>query len=224
MDPQIEHLIVVLVIMAVIGGFVVAAYYFIMSTPAGKGLGKFLGGVGAVLGSIGAQLENCSKVGYLNVGKGCWAGVLAIGVAVLWGGYKLLNSSGLAKLFGSKSPDPRVGKIEAETGKTQGEIADEINNEINYESLPSDASPEVMEASMTKAINRAIRNIFNRTFRKIRNTPEQIKELNEIEMKSYTTYEEDANDNLDSEQEKESDEAAEDAVPEVEPPIPEFAV
>ena len=221
MDPQIEHLIVTLVIMAVIGGFAVAAYYFIMSTPAGQGLGKFLGGVGALLGSIGQQLETCAKVGYLNIGKGCWAGVLAIGIGALFIGATLLKRSGLSEVLTSKPPDKRINKM-VEEGKDTKEIAKEITDEINFDALPADASPEVLDASITKSFNRAIRNVFRKFFRKIPNTPEQVKELNDIEMATFKEFQEDANDGLDSQEEQETNEDAENAVPETEPPIPEI--
>ena len=86
MDPQFEKFLFSIGSIVVIGIVAYVGYLMLISTPVGKGLNKFMGGIGAVLGAVGAQLDTCATNGMF--GKGCYLGYggIAVGAAfaVAW--------------------------------------------------------------------------------------------------------------------------------------------
>jgi hypothetical protein len=85
----VKKILITVLPIIVIAGLIIAAYEYLMSTPLAKGLSGILGGAGALLASIGHQLETCSDNGFFS--GGCYLGWFVIAVPFLWIGAKAIN-------------------------------------------------------------------------------------------------------------------------------------
>jgi len=120
MDPQLRQLSITIFIIILVIGIIWGAYELLIRTPVGQGLNKFLGGIGAVLGSVGAQLTTCATDGYFNVPKGCYIGIAGIGIGLVYAGAWIL------KTFGARFKQTRISKNIQDDAQLRGQS--EVNS------------------------------------------------------------------------------------------------
>jgi len=107
MDDLLQKIITTLVTLIISIVVIYFGWELLSHTPIGKGLNQFLGGVGAVLGSVGEQLDKCSDNGFFS--SGCyigWFGVAIFGAWVVSGIGQFITSNKL------------LSRYQAETGKS----------------------------------------------------------------------------------------------------------
>ena len=173
MDPQIKQLIIWLVSAIAIIGLLWLAYSLLMKTAIGKGLNQFLGGVGAVLGAVGAQLTTCANSGFFNVDKGCWLGFAGLGIGIIYAG---------ANVFGFFWKNPRQtgsdnarlrGESDADYAKRFGKELGEMKNGdgVGLNGLPES---KVNDAAVRKVAIRKEANDYNKTLDQSDLSPNEI--------------------------------------------------
>ncbi len=115
----VKKILITVLPIIVIAGLIIAAYEYLMSTPIAKGLSGVLGGAGALLASVGHQLETCSDNGFFS--SGCYLGWFAIAIPFLWIGAKAINYFTAPKI-------PMIENLAAETGVSSDNAKDKVLN------------------------------------------------------------------------------------------------
>ena len=208
---QIIEIVLKLLPVVIIIGIIIATYYFLMNTPLGKGLKSFLGGIGGVLSTIGQQFKTCSKVGWFNVKKECYTGVLGLGVGLLFVIYKF------ASLWvGIKNP--MVNRINMRTQKSQEEITSDALEGIEFDNiseLPEDAQPRTVE----RILNNRLADIELKLNEEQYTNPAEKSKADAQTKMDWSNVEDKLNENLSEDEQREETEVAEEAgasVPEFE--------
>lgn len=210
MDYDVKKLIITLVIIIVIISIVYVSYRLIMNTPLGRGLNKFLDGVSGVLGGIGAQLETCNTVGYFNVGKGCWTGVLGLGIGIIFGGAWLYSR------FKTTSGNKTLDKTAQLAEENPSDVASRITNGLDINKINSLPDNSVNDAAIQKMLARKVANDYNQRVNDAGLNPTEVQELKNMNQVEYNASIAEINEDLTSEQQTESDSTANDIV---DPPV-----
>ena len=153
----------------------------LMSTPLGKGLGDFLGGIGGILGAVGTQLETCNKDGYFNVSKGCWVGVGGIAIGVVFGGAWIAS-----KVIDTRNANiNKQAQLKGESiSKTVSDFAKSLDLKMNELS-----GSKIDSAAIRKALNRKAANSLNETLKSSNLKPDDLKELSAASKQVYEAEE-----------------------------------
>lgn len=162
MDYDVKKLIITLVIIIVIISIVYVSYRLIMNTPLGRGLNKFLDGVSGILAGIGAQLETCNKVGYFNVGKGCWTGVLALGIGILFGGAWLYSK------FKTTSGNDSIDRTAQMRETSADQVVQDVISRLDLNKVNQLGDNPADNAALQKSLTRAS---FSEELKAINNSP-----------------------------------------------------
>ncbi len=147
MDDLTQKIILYLVTTIIFLGVIGIGYKLLINTPAGKGLNQFLGGVGAVLGAVGSQLETCGTNGFFS--KGCYLG---------WGGIAIFGTVILAKIGSFFINSKFFQKYRTISGKSEAEAADECGKMIGSKISPEvqaqveEAYPENMQTAIWERV------------------------------------------------------------------------
>lgn len=215
MEIESEHIIGVLITVAIVMIVVLVSYELIIRTPVGKGLGKFLGGVGAVLGAIGAQFTTCEKNGLFNVNKGCYLGFGFIGAGLLWGGVRL----GGALLNRPKTPPNENMERKA---MLKGQSVSDAEYEFGQDAaqIPGindvDVSPNLDGAIYQKVFNRLQAKQIMKALDESGLSPQDIAQMEAKAKASYEAYDNQINADLSEGEVDEANAAADNYVPEPE--------
>jgi SOS response regulatory protein OraA/RecX len=212
MDPQLEKFLFSIGSIVVIGIVAYVGYLILLSTPVGKGLNKFMGGVGAVLGAVGAQLDTCATNGMF--GKGCylgWGGV-AVGAAFVIGTlasfFKTSINKAIERRMALKNQTEKdaINDVVKKAGGNEG--LEKIENDLKAKG----ASSETIESAQAHALNNAAENLNNETVAEQGNSPAALQENAAIAKQVAAEI----NEGLSPEDAKEAEDAADVAEP-VEP-------
>lgn len=210
MDAQFENFLFSIgtIIIILIIGYV--GYLILLSSPAGKGLNKFIGGVGAVLGAVGAQLSTCSDNGMFS--KGCYLGYggIAIGVAYL---------GGLILGFFKVGINARISNISALKGQSDATTISNVikdGPDLNKVQQDMDArgmTPEAQEVGLAKINLRVTSKTQKDLLEKQNLSPQELKDkkaqVDQENVDANNAFNEDLNDS----DVKESDDVANEYVP-----------
>jgi hypothetical protein len=212
MDPQLEKFLFSIGSIVVIGIVAYVGYLMLLSTPAGRGLNQFMGGVGAILGAFGAQLTTCATNGMF--GKGCYLGYggIAVGVAYL---------IAMALAFFKVGINARIAAISAEKNQSDKQSIDDVVNEgpdldeVMKDMETRGLTPKAQDAALAKINLRTSSKILKAEIAKQGLNPEELKaKLAEVDAENAEAV--DAfNEDLDENKNEiaDSDEVAETYVP-----------
>jgi hypothetical protein len=207
----VKKILITVLPIIVIAGLIIAAYEYLMSTPLAKGLSGILGGAGALLASIGHQLETCSDNGFFS--KGCYLGWFAIAIPFIWIGAKAIN-------YFTAPKNAMIENLAAEKGVSSDDAKDEVLDIMEKDGFLSNLDEQKVDAELKPAI---IEKGFLKTSLKL--TIESIKkssltpaeETSKIEgakeMFNISKAAADDRFKLDSDQIKETDEIVDNLVP-----------
>lgn len=180
MDPQLEKFLFSIGSIVVIGIVAYVGYLMLISTPVGKGLNKFMGGVGAVLGAFGAQLNTCATNGMF--GKGCYLGYggIAVGAAFVIGTILSFFKTSINKAIERRMALKNQTEKEATDDVVKAAGGNEKLGEIQDALEAKGASPETVEASLAHVLNNAAENLNNVTVAEQGNNPAALQENSAI--------------------------------------------
>jgi hypothetical protein len=153
----VKKILITVLPIIVIAGLIIAAYEYLMSTPVAKGLSGILGGAGALLASIGHQLETCSDNGFFS--KGCYLGWFAIAIPFIWIGAKAIN-------YFTAPKNTMIENLAAERGVSSNDAKNEVldimekgrflsnldEQEVNIELKPAIIQKEFLKISLKQTI------------------------------------------------------------------------
>ena len=117
LTPGENHALITLIVTVIVVGGILFVINSISNTPLGKALGSLLGVLGGALAAVDKQLSICNKVGFMNVGKGCWIGFAAVSMAVL-----TLFSKMYKMYVNNKSSNENLENLSELTGDTLSEV------------------------------------------------------------------------------------------------------
>jgi len=202
MDDTLKKIIIYLVITIVIIGIIYVAYRLIMNTPLGKGLGKFLNGVGGVLAAAGAQLQTCNKSGYFNVSKGCWLGVAGVAIGALYGGAWLYGR------FKTTSGNDTIDKTAQLAEENPVDVAGRITDGMDVEGINALDDNVVNQAAIQKMLIRKAATDYNDRVDSSGLSPQEVQQLRTMNQSDYNAAIAEANEGLTAEQQTDSDDVA----------------
>jgi len=210
MDPQFEKFLFSIGTIVIIGIVGYVGYLILLSTPAGKGLNAFMGGVGAVLGAVGAQLSTCADNGIF--GKGCYLGYGGIAIGVAYFG-------GLVLSFFKVGINARIANISALKGQSDATtIGDVIKDgpDLNKVQEDMDArgmSASAQEAALAKINLRVTSKTAKEAIEKQNLSPEELKAKTAQVNQENADMNNALNEGLDDGDIKDSDDVAEEYMP-----------
>lgn len=174
MDPQFEKFLFSIGSIVVIGIVAYVGYLMLISTPVGKGLNKFMGGIGAVLGAVGAQLDTCATNGMF--GKGCYLGYggIAVGAAFAVAWVASFFKTSINKAIERRMALKNQSEKEATDDIVKAAGGNEKLGELQDTLEAKGASPEVVEASLAHVLNNAAENLNNATVAEQGNNPAEL--------------------------------------------------
>lgn len=203
MDPVFKKIIMSLIPVIIFIGVAYVGYKLLIGTPAGAGLNKFLGGVGAVLGMAGAQLTTCATKGFFNVSGGCYLGVAGIAIGAVF-----IIGKGL-QLF-MQYRNNRLKYLAQKENKTQGEVAKDIIDKLGgvqkINNSVKDLAPDVAEAAVARAANNALSKMVEDSIATDPNSPGNI-ELQNMNKSEWSAANKSNNDGLDPQDAEEANDA-----------------
>lgn len=139
----VKKILITVLPIIVIAGLIIAAYEYLMSTPLAKGLSGILGGAGALLASIGHQLETCSDNGFFS--KGCYLGWFAIAIPFIWIGAKAIN-------YFTAPRNPMIENLAAEKGVSSDDAKDEVLDIMEKSRFLSNLDEQNFDTELKPAI------------------------------------------------------------------------
>lgn len=209
MDELLQKILTFLITTTIVIIIIAVGWRLLMNTPVGKGLNQFLGGVGAVLGAVGEQLDDCVQNGIF--GSGCYLG---------WGGIAIGGVYIVAKVGQYFISNKQTEDYQAETGKSlEGAVNDfrqyAKSKGVDFNKIDSE-DPTGKGIVSGKVLATAARNKFIETLDK--NDPDYQAKVNKAKDKWEKARSQiDEKNDLDDEGSKESDAAADRELPPIDP-------